>query len=95
MASPFEIVRYTIDPVTVTEIRAPFACSNVTILQEDEANNAKIVAGDDKIIPAGTEEHLTPPKGDGLHRWRWNENDKICDAYSIAGTGPLVVSFCL
>lgn len=97
MPSPFTIVRYTIDPVTPTEIRAPFDCSNVTIEQEDLSNAARIVAidGGYAYIQAGGSEQLSPPKGDSSGRCaRWQENALIVTAYAQAGTGPLAVRFC-
>jgi hypothetical protein len=101
MPAPYEIKRFTIDPVTRTAIVSPIDCNNVTLQQKDLANDAVIetTSGDvttRKDLLAGTEQRLTPPDSKGLPgpRYRWPAGATVCQVASVAGTGPIVAEFC-
>lgn len=96
MPAPLEIRRFTIDPVTETTITAPFAIHTVRIQQTDGLNNARFFAPEEKVIFAGGEIEFTNPVNDmfgGTKKQGWAKDDVVGTVLSVAGTGPIVVTF--
>jgi hypothetical protein len=96
MPAPLEIRRYTIDPVTSTTITAPFACHTVRLQQVDQANDARFFSPEEMGIPAGGEIEFTNPVNDmfgGTKKQGWASGDVVGTVLSVAGTGPIAVTF--
>jgi hypothetical protein len=102
MPAPYEVKRYTIDPVTPTEIRPPFSCRAIVVEQTDLDNDLLLYttaadANTLKRIPPGAEKRITPeyrgmsPNGGG--NLFFPVNTLVATVLSEAGTGPLVVEF--
>lgn len=96
MPAPLEIRRYTIDPVSLTTITAPFGCHTVRVQQVDQDNDARFFAPEEAGIPAGGEIEFGNPVNSmfgGTKKQGWAAGDVIGTVLSAAGTGPIVVTF--
>lgn len=96
MPAPVEFRSYTVDPVTPTEIRTPFACHTVEIEQTDTANDAFLTCGGIKRILAGQAIPLHHPARDsvgGHSKQGWAADQLVATVLSAGGTGPILVTF--
>jgi|MudIll2142460700_1097286.scaffolds.fasta_scaffold1072588_1 hypothetical protein len=94
MPGPFEIRRFTLDPVTWTAVSAPFDCSNISIQNKDGSATVLMRTGRDDPDSEGTigplmQQSIAVP----FHRYRFQAGTTAFYLRTAAGVGSVSVMF--